>query len=85
MRIPIEVLLIHSSSRTDVSILNLPDIFHPFDETLGWDYSRVFADKDAYEGYGVKSGCVVVCRPDQHVGWIGVDVDGLNEYFSFVK
>jgi phenol 2-monooxygenase len=85
MRIPIEILLIHSSSRIDVSILDLPDIFHPFDEALGWDYSRVFADMDAYEGYGVEDGCVVVCRPDQHVGWIGSDVADLKAYFSFVK
>lgn len=85
MRIPIEVLLVHSSPRTDISILDLPNIFHPFDENLGWDYSRVFADAGAYEGYGVEDGCVVVCRPDQHVGWIGSDVAGLEEYFSFVK
>lgn len=85
MRIPIEVLLIHSSPRTHVSLLDLPDIFHPFDEILGWDYSRVFSDVGAYKGYGVEDGCVVVCRPDQHVGWVGSLVDNVEEYFSFVK
>lgn len=85
MRIPIEILLVHSSPRTDISILDLPDIFHPFDESFGWDYSRVFADLDAYEGYRVEDGCVAVCRPDQHVGWIGSDVASLEEYFSFVN
>lgn len=78
---PIEALLIHSSPRTSVSLLDLPEIFHPFDDKLGWDYSRVFADRDAYAGYGIDEGCIVVCRPDQHVGWVG-EHESVFEYLS---
>ena len=56
-------------------------MFRPFDETLGYDYWKVFADHGefgmesglAYEGYGIQGGCgcLVLCRPDQHVAWIG--------------
>lgn len=42
--------------------LCLPEIFHPFDDQLGWDYSRAFADVDVYEGYSVEDGCIVVYR-----------------------
>lgn len=80
LSIPVEMLLIHASPRTDVGLLHLPGIFHPFNDQLGWDYSRVYADVDAYEGYGVEDGSVVVCRPDQHVGWVGCDVTELEEY-----
>jgi phenol 2-monooxygenase len=34
----IDVLLIHSSSRNTVKLLDSPSIFHPFDEVMGWDY-----------------------------------------------
>ncbi|RAL10928.1 FAD binding domain protein [Aspergillus homomorphus CBS 101889] len=93
----LETILIHASPRTAVELLDLPEIFHPFDDTWGWDYTRVFADNGsgqgrggAYEGYGVdtETGCVVLCRPDQHVAWIG-DMDqtaDLDSYFSsFVR
>ena len=78
---PIEALLIHSSPRTSASLLGLPEIFHPFDDKLGWDYSRVFADRNAYAGYGIDGWCIVVCRPDQHVGWAGED-DSVFKYLS---
>lgn len=76
---PIEALLIHSSPRTSVSLLDLPEIFHPFDDKLGWNYSRVFANRDAYSRYGIDEGCIVICRPDQHVGWVGED-ESVFEY-----
>ncbi|KAF7595400.1 hypothetical protein BBP40_006395 [Aspergillus hancockii] len=90
----LETLLIHSSPRSSVNLLDLPDVFHQFDDDLGWDYAKVFADDpsydghagEAYEQYGIdkQTGCLVVCRPDQHVGWIGEidDVEGLEKYFS---
>lgn len=78
---PIEALLIHSSPRTSVSLLDLPEVFHPFDDKLEWDYSRVFADEDAYAEYGIDGWCIVVCRPDQHVGWVGED-ESMFEYLS---
>ena len=67
---------------------------HPGNETLGWDYWKVFADgvsyhegfSDIYGQFGIArdSGCVVVCRPDQHVSYIGAleDVEDLDTYFS---
>ena len=91
----IEPLLIQSNPRSAVNLLDLPEIFHPFDAALGWDYWKVFADdrayneesEQAYEGYGIDDGglgCLVLCRPDQHVAWIGCmeDVGGLYRYFS---
>jgi hypothetical protein len=39
-----------------------------------------------YVKYGIdkREGCLVVCRPDQHVGYVGTleDVEGFKEYFS---
>ena len=90
----IEVLTIHSAPRITIQLLDLPDIFHPFDPRRGWDYEKVFVDDEsyheghghAYRNYGVdpERGCVVVARPDQHVGWIGEleDVPDMESYFS---
>lgn len=91
----IEPLLIQSNPRSAVNLLDLPEIFHPFDAALGWDYWKIFADDracdegsgQAYKGYGIDEGglgCLVLCRPDQHVAWMGCmqDVGGLYEYFS---
>lgn len=86
----IEPLLIQSNPRTAVNLLGLPEIVHPFDDALGWDYWKVFVDDmsaQAYRGYGIDpggQGCLVLCRPDQHVAWIGgmQDVAGLCNYFS---
>jgi phenol 2-monooxygenase len=82
--------------RDNVPLLSLPDVFHPFDEELGWDYDKVFVDEKSalkdgetisvYERYGIDllSGCIVACRPDQHVGFIGKleDSVSLERYFS---
>lgn len=75
---PIELLMIHSASRTAVELLDLHEIYHPWDHINGWDYDKIFVDdkshylgfEDAYGGYGIdrSNGCVIVCRPDQHVG-----------------
>lgn len=89
----IESLLIQSNPRNTVNLLDLPELFHPFDNILGWDYWRVFADDmdEAYAGYGINKegpGCLVLCRPDQHVAWIGSmdDTAALDSYFSiFVR
>ncbi|KAF7159443.1 hypothetical protein CNMCM6106_006716 [Aspergillus hiratsukae] len=91
---PLETLLVHASPRTSINLLDLPDIFHPFDDELGWDYWKTFADDgvygpnsgNAYAGYGIDRnlGGLVLCRPDQHVAWIGSldEVAGLDNYFS---
>jgi len=93
---PIELFTIIAGARDDTPLMTLPPIFHPYDEELGWDYSRVFSDEvdvhdgrgDAYERYGIdrRVGCVVCCRPDQHVGYIGAldDDASLEEYFGRV-
>ncbi|EAU33553.1 conserved hypothetical protein [Aspergillus terreus NIH2624] len=93
--LPLEPILIHSSPIDSINLLELPEIFHPFDETMGWDYWRVFSDDgtydkepgQAYKGYGIEeqsAGCLVLCRPDQHVAWMGSlqDVAGLDNYFA---
>jgi phenol 2-monooxygenase (NADPH) len=85
-----ECILIHSSSRNAVNLLDLPAIFHPFDDRLGWDYWKVFAEDDrspAYQMYGIEREgpcCLVLCRPDQHVAWIGrrENVNDLKTYLS---
>ena len=91
----IESILVHSSPTTAFNLLDLPEMFHPFDEELGWDYWKIFADDkedstgagQAYETYGIDERgpcCLILCRPDQHVAWIGdsEDVAGLDEHFS---
>lgn len=90
----IEVFMIHSGPRVKVELLELHEIYHPFSEAQGWDYSKVFVDDMsyheghgyAYENYGVDagSGCAVILRPDQYVGWLGdlEDVDEMDEYFA---
>ena len=91
-----EILVIHSAPRQEVELLDLHEIFHPFDEKLGWDYEKVFVDDasyheghgEAYRCYGVDSetGCLVIVRPDQHVGWIGEleDLGDVDRYFAEV-
>ena len=85
----IESLLVQSNHRSSINLLDLPELFHPFDDVMGWDYWRAFADDKnmAYKGYGIDQaglGCLILCRPDQHVAWIGSmeDTAGLDSYFS---
>ncbi|KAF2748808.1 phenol 2-monooxygenase [Sporormia fimetaria CBS 119925] len=95
----IAVLTLHSAKRTETELLrDFPDVLHPFDEKTGWDYDSVFVDDEsyheghgeAYKGYGVdrETGCVVVTRPDQYIGFVGsVDekgFEGVEEYFKGV-
>lgn len=94
----IEVLAVHSASRTQVDIFDFPPIFRPFSETAGFDYGKVFVDDEsyheghgqAYEAYGIDAerGCAVAIRPDQYIGWIGEvdDYDMMERYFGgFMK
>ncbi|KAH6668110.1 phenol hydroxylase [Plectosphaerella plurivora] len=91
----IEVLTVHAAKRGETELLrDFPDVLHPFDARLGWDYDKVYVDEesyhegfgDAYGNYGVDrvKGCVVAVRPDQYVGWVGAleDFDGLEAYFA---
>ncbi|KAL9611333.1 MAG: hypothetical protein Q9167_004016 [Letrouitia subvulpina] len=90
----VEILTIHSAPRIEVELLDLHEIYHTYDEKRGWEYDKVFVDDEsyheghghAYEHYGVdkERGCVVILRPDHHVGWIGEleDVQDMDQYLS---
>ena len=92
----IEVLTVHSSSRQQTNLLDLPDVLHPLSEETGWAYDKVFVDDwsyhqghgKAYEKWGVdpEKGCVVALRPDMYVGLTSEieDVESLERYFSGV-
>lgn len=92
-----QILTVHSSSRQALEhgIFDFPEVLRgPCDAKVGWDYNRIFVDEEsyhegggkAYEAYGVdkETGCLVVCRPDQYVGWIGglEEVEGLGRWFA---
>ncbi|KAE8366576.1 FAD binding domain-containing protein [Aspergillus caelatus] len=91
---PWETFLIHSSPRSSFGKSQLLGAFHHFGTELGWDHAKTFADDPSYDGdtgqayqqYGIdkQRGGLIVCRPDQHVGWVGdiEDVEGLERYFS---
>ncbi|KAF7916389.1 uncharacterized protein EAE98_010689 [Botrytis deweyae] len=82
----IEILMIHSTPRINIELLDLPEILHPWSTRDGYDYNKVYVDDlsyhegygKAYEGFGVdkKRGCMVLVRPDQYVSWIGELEDG---------
>ena len=94
------VILIHCARKeAQIELAVFHDTFFPFDERRGYDYDRVFADVasglsgnesagDAHEYYGVDQGkgCLIVTRPDQHVGYVGEldDVRSLERYFDDV-
>lgn len=78
-----EILVLHSASRDDVEISDLP----PFLFKRGDPYHQVFVDNneirpwtlgEAYNKYGVsrETGCIVLVRPDRHVMYIGELEDG---------
>ena len=95
----IGLLTLHSAKRTETEMLrDFPEVLHPFDAKTGWDYDSVFVDDEsyheghgeAYRNYGVdrETGCVVVTRPDQYVGYIGAldgeGLEGVDAYFKGV-
>lgn len=95
----VDILTVHSAKRVDTELLrDFPDVLHPFTAHAGWDYDSVYVDDvsyhegfgEAYKGYGVdnQTGCVVVTRPDQYVGFIGTmdteGCEGVQSYFQGV-
>lgn len=93
----IQTLTVHSSPRQalDNGIFDFPEVLRgPCDAKTGWDYNRIFVDEasyhegggNAYELYGVDKthGCMIVCRPDQYVSWIGEleEVKELENWFE---
>lgn len=92
----LSIYLVHSASRTEVNIWDLPEIFRPYDEDTGIDNGKVFADNEsyhvgggkAYYHYGISpQGCIVLLRPDQHVAFIGGlgDVGDLERFLESVN
>ncbi|PCG89585.1 Methyltransferase, domain of unknown function DUF2260 [Penicillium occitanis (nom. inval.)] len=89
----VESFLIHASPRDSIDFFDIPEMFRPFDETFGWDYGRIFSDFEDPEDNSLSNGVigagnhepgndimefVILCRPDQHVAWIG-GLDDLEE------
>ena len=93
---PIEVLLVHSSPRRSIELVDLPDVFVRVGPTKQYDYYRVFADDstyhhghgNAYRGYDVdkETGCSALLRPDQYIGWMGglEDYEQMEQYLSCI-
>lgn len=94
----IEVLTVHSGPRTGIELLDLPEVFHPNHDDMGWDYWKVYSDENsyheghgqAYVNYGIDpaQGASVIIRPDQYVSWVGEvdDYEQMSRFFSgFMK
>lgn len=94
----IEILTVHAAPRKSVELLDLPEILHPYSDSAGHDYWKVFVDDqsyheghgNAYESYGIcpKRGASVIVRPDQYVSWVGEsdDCESMDRFFSaFMK
>ncbi|KAJ5259442.1 hypothetical protein N7478_012423 [Penicillium angulare] len=89
------VYLVHCADRLNIELNDLPMIFRPW-TTEGVDYSRVWADCEAYHyadggklyssfGIGDK-GCMALLRPDQHLAFLS-DIDdtgGLERFLQSV-
>ncbi|KAF2753419.1 hypothetical protein EJ05DRAFT_214240 [Pseudovirgaria hyperparasitica] len=77
----VDIFAIMACPRDSVPLLSLPEIYHPWNESTGWEYDTVYTDEpdvygvceDAYGRYGIDRtrGCLVLCRPDQHVAYCG--------------
>ena len=92
----IEIITIHSSPRCAVQMLDMHAVYHPWSEEGGWDYWKIFTDDesitgvshDAYGKYGIDrdQGCIIICRPDQHVSFVGSVTDdaSVSEFFAKV-
>lgn len=95
----VEILTIHSAPRVEIELLDLPEVLHPYHQKLGYDYWKVFTSEasvserlgdveDAYSRYGIDTqhGCVVICRPDQHVSLVCdmEEVDMIDDFFEQV-
>ena len=79
LRSQLEIITIHAAKRVDVELLDLHEVFHPWNEEEGWDYWKVYADDSAwlegqcnvYETLGIGAGgCMILLRPDGYVSLI---------------
>ncbi|KAL9595977.1 MAG: hypothetical protein Q9219_006100 [cf. Caloplaca sp. 3 TL-2023] len=90
----VEILTIHAAPRSQVELLELPDILHPWSKELGWDYWKVYADdkdvhgnpSDAYSRCGIDPsiGSLAVVRPDGYVGLVCPleELENVEAYFA---
>ena len=90
----VEVLVVHCAARNNVELMELHEVYRPWNENLGWNYWRVYADvESAHEGHGRvyerlaidrEKGCSVIVRPDGYIGMV-VDVEdheSMRSYFT---
>ncbi|KAL8919409.1 MAG: hypothetical protein Q9208_006787 [Pyrenodesmia sp. 3 TL-2023] len=76
----LEILVLHTGTRDGLALLDLDEVYHPWDNELGWDYGRVFIENKNSDHCAVdgnfpeqvqNQACMaVIVRPDQHVGAI---------------
>lgn len=88
-----EVLAIHRAPRISVTIFYFPFVFREYDESDGWDYSKIYADDvsyheshgNIYQEFGIAaSGCNFISRPDLYVSYLGHsdDTESVDKFFS---
>lgn len=89
----LSIYLLHSATHTEIDIGSLPEIFRPSNDETGFEYDKVFVDKESYHAGGGKayeklgipqSGCLVLLRPDQHVAFIG-QLDQVGDLERFIE
>jgi phenol 2-monooxygenase len=89
----LETITIHNAKRSQIELMDLHEMFHPWSDNDGWDYWKVYADDESYhDGHGHlyewcginnEDGCIVILRPDGYVSLIcGLeDVDMVDAFF----
>ncbi|KAI9370878.1 FAD binding domain protein [Aspergillus egyptiacus] len=85
--------LIHCADRRSIELNDLPVAFRPWTKD-GVDYSRVWADAEAYHhagggllysSFGIgHQGCMVLLRPDQHLAFLS-DIDDVDTLERFLR
>ncbi|CAK7201901.1 hypothetical protein SEUCBS139899_004616 [Sporothrix eucalyptigena] len=98
----IDILLVYAGASDEggevnsFSLLDLHEVYHPFDPKLGHDYDKVFVDRrshhdgdgKAYENYGIDrtQGALVGVRPDGYVGLVtSLDESGWPEVSKWLE
>ena len=85
---PIDLLLLHSANEHQVELSHFHSTFFPLREDGGYDHTRLYLDASgaghAFYGVDAAKGCLVVLRPDQHVGYIGEleDLEDVTRYLD---
>lgn len=86
-----KILVVHSASRDDVEIADLPSFLFkngdPFSQVfVDNNQSRTWALGEAYSRYGIREdrGCLVLVRPDRHVMYIG-ELEDVTEMIKLLS